>query len=134
MAALALDSDTLYAYFPIIPSKFVGLLFGSFLIGLITAILASIILKSNNLSKNQQVGIMFLVPWGTYFMAEFLDFSGIVTIVSNGFAMASYALPNLSTSASKTTVMLYEGIASNFDIIVFFYLGVALFSIENHFS
>lgn len=77
---------------------------------------------------------MFVVPWATYLVCEFAELSGIVALMSCGFVMARYSIPNLSANSKNSVITVYEGISHNFDIIIFVYMGIALTGFENHFA
>lgn len=47
-------------------------------------------------TEHIEVSVTVIIPWVSYLIAEALGFSGIVSIVFCGLAMARYALPNLS--------------------------------------
>lgn len=77
---------------------------------------------------------MFVVPWLIYLISEFAELSGIVALMSCGFVMARYSMPNLDILNKKSILSVYEGISHNFDIIIFVYMGMAITGFEGHFA
>ena len=78
--------------------------------------------------------MMILAPLVAYFVAGGLQLSGIVAILLNGVFLNYYAKPNITPAARKITKMLYEVIAHGAETIVFLFLGIGLFTIENPFN
>ena len=77
--------------------------------------------------------MMILAPLVAYFVAGGLELSGIVSILLNGICLNYYAKPNCSPAARKIAKMLYEVVAYSAETIVFLFLGIGLFTIENPF-
>lgn len=73
---------------------------------------------------------MLGVPWLAYLVSEFVSLSGIVAIIVCGITMAKYSLPNLTNNAYSSTKLIYEGIAHNFEILSFIFMGMAVSSFK----
>lgn len=67
-----------------------------------------------------------MCPWVSYLIAEGLELSGIVSILTNGVFLQSYATPNISTAAKQVIKMGYETIAYSSETLVFLFLGIGL--------
>lgn len=121
-----------------IPATFVGLLFGSMILGVFLGIIASLILKhigaDSSGNSNKQLGVMMVTPWAVYLLSEFAGLSGIVSIMFCGFVMAKYSMPNLSERAKESTISIYEGVSFNIEIIIFVYMGLSFTGFKNHFK
>jgi len=74
---------------------------------------------------------MLVCPWVSYLIAEGLELSGIVAILTNGVFLSYYAAPNVSHAAKKVLAMSYETIAHSTETLVFIFLGLGLFAF-NH--
>lgn len=118
--------------------EFTVLFFGSFLIGAISALIVAFILKKGKRSKtikmNNEISIMILCPWVCYLVAEGLKFSGIVSILINGVFLAQYVVPNLTTTSKKIMKAGYETAAWGAETVVFLFVGIGIFAIEEPFN
>eukprot|EP00966_Prymnesium_polylepis_P243337 5627287-Prymnesium_polylepis.1 len=68
------------------------------------------------------------MPWASYYTAEALSLSGIVTILFCGMVMAQYTRANLSDDAAHLASRTFKCVALLSETFVFIYLGEALFS------
>jgi NhaP-type Na+/H+ or K+/H+ antiporter len=113
---------------------------GSLAIGAMYGIASSLVFKSLGLGAHGdshlflEAGISFVFPWCSYFTAEALSLSGIVTILFCGMIMAIYTKENFSESAKKLTSQGYKVAAFIAETYVFVYLGMSVFTfpIFNH--
>lgn len=78
-----------------------------------------------------EISMMLLCPWVSYLIAEGLELSGIVSILTNGIFLSYYATPNISGPAKRVLKIGYEAIAHAAETVVFLFLGVGLFAF-NH--
>ena len=70
--------------------------------------------------------MMLFCPWISYLIAEGLELSGIVSILTNGIVLKVYANPNLTAGSMKVLKLGYETFAYAFETIVFLFLGIGL--------
>lgn len=81
----------------------------SILIGFIIGIICAYILKIKQAltyeTEHIEVSVTIIMPWVCYLIAEAVGFSGIVSIVFCGIAMARYALPNLSENGKSVRIL-----------------------------
>jgi len=63
----------------------------------------------NTLRQNvlTELSVMILCPWVSYLIAEGLQLSGIVAILTNGVFLSYYATPNISPAAKKVLELCY---------------------------
>lgn len=75
--------------------EFILIFLGSLLIGIVSALVISFILKRQAMSGrtegNVEISMMLMCPWVCYLIAEGLELSGIVSILINGIILAQYA-------------------------------------------
>lgn len=81
-----------------------------------------------------EISLMILGPFVSYFVAGGLELSGICSILLNGVFLNYYAKPNISPATRKIVKLLYEVVAHGSETVVFLFLGVGLFTIENPFE
>jgi len=78
-----------------------------------------------------EISMMLLCPWISYLIAEGLNLSGIVSILTNGLFLGYYANSNISQISKDVIKTGYEVVAYSAETIVFLFLGIGIFSI-NH--
>ena len=74
------------------------------------------------------VALCFAFPWASYYTAEALECSGIVTLLFCGMVMAQYAKPHMSPAASRVASSAFKCAGFVAETGVFIYLGEAVFS------
>jgi NhaP-type Na+/H+ or K+/H+ antiporter len=72
--------------------------------------------------------MMLMCPYVSYLIAEGLELSGIVAILTNGIFLSYYAAPNISLSGRKVLKIGYETIAFTSETLVFVFLGMGMFA------
>ena len=77
-------------------------------------------------TEHIEVSVTVIIPWVSYLLADSVGYSGIVSIVFCGIAMARYALPNLSESGKALLNKFYHLLAYNFENIVFLFIGLGM--------
>ena len=108
---------------------------GSMIIGLVFGVVSSLLTKWLDLRTSGAedapylgVALCGLIPWTSYYVAEALQLSGIVTILFCGMLMAQYTKPNLGHDAAELASRTFRAVALVAETFVFIYLGEALFS------
>mmetsp|Transcript_16003 Transcript_16003/g.18579 ORF Transcript_16003/g.18579 Transcript_16003/m.18579 type:complete len:152 (+) Transcript_16003:1-456(+) len=118
--------------------EFAILFLGSFLIGAVSALIIALILKKGKKSKtikiNNEIAMMILCPWISYLIAEGLKFSGIVSILINGVFLVQYVDPNLSKTSRKVMKAGFETVAWAAESVVFLFIGLGVFAVDNTFE
>lgn len=86
--------------------------------------------------QNAHVEIIFMIlcPWICYLIAEMLELSGIVAILSAGAFLSEYASPNLHGISKRVLSKVTESGAYICETMVFLFLGLGLFTFEDSFS
>jgi sodium/hydrogen exchanger 8 len=77
---------------------------------------------------------MIACPWLSYLIAEGLELSGIVAILTNGVVLQIYANPNIAESSKKILKMIWGTLASIFETMVFLFLGIGLTAFNHPYS
>ena len=75
--------------------------------------------------------MMMLGPWVSYLVADGVELSGIVAILTNGLFLNMYASPNISISSRKVLMICYETIAYSAETLVFIFLGIGVFAFDH---
>ena len=75
--------------------------------------------------------MMLLCPWVCYLIAEGLELSGIVAILTNGFFLNYYGTPNISKASRKVIKIAVDSLAYVSESFVFIFMGMGLFAIEH---
>ena len=111
-------------------SAFLHNFVGSSLIGLGLGALSALTFKHLQLRAHDEtvfleVVLSFPFPWAAYFLAEAVEFSGIVAILFCGLLFATYTRVNVSMPALQLMAGTYKCIAKVAETFVFVYLGMA---------
>ncbi|KAL3933231.1 MAG: hypothetical protein SGPRY_000374 [Prymnesium sp.] len=99
-------------------------------IGLLFGILGALLFKHLRLRRNREtafleVSLSFTFPWSAFFMAESLEFSGIVAILFCGIIFATYTRVNVSQEGIGLMAGVYKCAAKIAETFVFVYLGMS---------
>ena len=108
----------------------------SALIGVIFALLLALALKYIHLNRvpSLEFCTVGLFAYGPYFLAEGLNYSGIMAILASGIVMSHYAHFNLSPVTQITVQQTFRTFAFLAESCVFAYLGMAIFSFSHNFK
>mmetsp|Transcript_25620 Transcript_25620/g.39420 ORF Transcript_25620/g.39420 Transcript_25620/m.39420 type:complete len:214 (+) Transcript_25620:935-1576(+) len=74
---------------------------------------------------------MLISPYICYLIAEGIELSGIVSILTNGIFLNYYGTPNVQASTRKVTKGAVETIAYITESMVFLFLGIGVFAIDH---
>ena len=108
---------------------FVYIFVGSVSVGLILALLVSLILKkSKEIEKNANYELMLLIctPFIGYYFAESFGMSGVLCALFNGVFTSVYAIKNVSSKTEDGLSQLFNSISYSFENLVFLFLGLSL--------
>ncbi|KAJ8278030.1 hypothetical protein GJAV_G00083000 [Gymnothorax javanicus] len=123
---------------------FIAVFIGSLSIGFIFTIITALISFRNlfifNLNKFTRLyefplletGLFFLLSWSAFLSAEACGLTGIVSMLFCGITQARYTSYNLSTEAKTRTKQLFEFLNFLGEIFIFCYMGLALFTFQDH--
>uniref|UniRef100_A0A8C1LYM3 Solute carrier family 9 member 7 n=1 Tax=Cyprinus carpio TaxID=7962 RepID=A0A8C1LYM3_CYPCA len=105
---------------------FLGIFSGSFAMG---AVIGVVTLHCFPLLET---ALFFLMSWSTFLLAEACGFTGVVAVLFCGITQAHYTYNNLSEESTKRTKQLFEVLHFLAENFIFSYMGLALFTFQNH--
>uniref|UniRef100_A0A3Q3W138 Sodium/hydrogen exchanger n=1 Tax=Mola mola TaxID=94237 RepID=A0A3Q3W138_MOLML len=108
---------------------FLGIFSGSFVMGAVTGVVTFTKLHCFPLLET---ALFFLMSWSTFLLAEACGFTGVVSVLFCGIAQAHYTYNNLSEESTKRTKQLFEALHFLAENFIFSYMGLALFTFQNH--
>uniref|UniRef100_H3CZ85 Sodium/hydrogen exchanger n=1 Tax=Tetraodon nigroviridis TaxID=99883 RepID=H3CZ85_TETNG len=113
---------------------FLGIFSGSFAMGAITGVVTALVTKFTKLHcfPLLETALFFLMSWSTFLLAEACGFTGVVSVLFCGIAQAHYTYNNLSEESTKRTKQLFEALHFLAENFIFSYMGLALFTFQNH--
>lgn len=72
-----------------------------------------------------------MCPWVCYLIADGLELSGIVAILTNGIVLNYYATPNVNRASRKVIKIAVDTIAYTTETMVFLFLGIGVFAFDH---
>ncbi|XP_056894750.1 sodium/hydrogen exchanger 7 isoform X1 [Takifugu flavidus] len=113
---------------------FLGIFSGSFAMGAVTGVVTALVTKFTKLHcfPLLETALFFLMSWSTFLLAEACGFTGVVSVLFCGIAQAHYTHNNLSEESTKRTKQLFEVLHFLAENFIFSYMGLALFTFQNH--
>ncbi|NWS65714.1 SL9A9 protein, partial [Crotophaga sulcirostris] len=119
--------------------NFLGIFAGSFAMGssyaVVTALISFIHLtKFTKLCEFPmlETGLFFLLSWSAFLSAEAAGLTGIVAVLFCGVTQAHYTYNNLSPDSKMRTKQLFEFMNFLAENVIFCYMGLAMFTFQNH--
>ncbi|KAJ3598839.1 hypothetical protein NHX12_032803 [Muraenolepis orangiensis] len=79
-----------------------------------------------------ETALFFLMSWSTFLLAESCGFTGVVAVLFCGITQAHYTYNNLSAESTQRTKQLFEVLHFLAENFIFSYMGLALFTFQNH--
>ncbi|XP_028259245.1 sodium/hydrogen exchanger 7 [Parambassis ranga] len=113
---------------------FLGIFSGSFVMGAATGVVTALVTKFTKLHcfPLLETALFFLMSWSTFLLAEACGFTGVVAVLFCGITQAHYTYYNLSEESTKRTKQLFEVLHFLAENFIFSYMGLALFTFQNH--
>lgn len=113
---------------------FLGVFSGSFALGVATGIMTALVTKFTKLRDFQllETALFFLMSWSTFLLAEACGFTGVVAVLFCGITQAHYTYNNLSPESQDRTKQLFELLNFLAENFIFSYMGLTLFTFQNH--
>ncbi|XP_032410744.1 sodium/hydrogen exchanger 6a [Xiphophorus hellerii] len=113
---------------------FLGVFSGSFSLGVATGIVTALVTKFTKLRDFQllETALFFLMSWSTFLLAEACGFTGVVAVLFCGITQAHYTFNNLSPESQDRTKQLFELLNFLAENFIFSYMGLTLFTFQNH--
>ncbi|NXT45053.1 SL9A9 protein, partial [Pelecanoides urinatrix] len=119
--------------------NFLGIFAGSFAMGSFYAVVTALIsfLHLTKFTKlcefpMLETGLFFLLSWSAFLSAEAAGLTGIVAVLFCGVTQAHYTYNNLSPDSKMRTKQLFEFMNFLAENVIFCYMGLALFTFQNH--
>ncbi|XP_024135231.1 sodium/hydrogen exchanger 7 [Oryzias melastigma] len=113
---------------------FLGIFSGSFVMGATTGVVTALVTKFTKLHcfPLLETALFFLMSWSTFLLAEACGFTGVVAVLFCGITQAHYTYNNLSGESTKRTKQLFEVLHFLAENFIFSYMGLTLFTFQNH--
>ncbi|XP_068262484.1 sodium/hydrogen exchanger 9 [Nyctibius grandis] len=114
--------------------NFLGIFAGSFAMGSSYAVVTALLTKFTKLCEFPmlETGLFFLLSWSAFLSAETAGLTGIVAVLFCGVTQAHYTYNNLSPDSKMRTKQLFEFMNFLAENVIFCYMGLALFTFQNH--
>ncbi|XP_040205043.1 sodium/hydrogen exchanger 9 [Rana temporaria] len=114
--------------------NFLGIFAGSFAMGSAYAVVTALLTKFTKLCEFPmlETGLFFLLSWSAFLSAEAVGLTGIVAVLFCGVTQAHYTYNNLSEESKMRTKQLFEFMNFLAENFIFCYMGLALFTFQNH--
>lgn len=81
-----------------------------------------------------EVSIILLSPYVCYLIADGLELSGIVAIMTNGVFMSYYATPNISKPSKEVVKIAVDSLSYIAETMVFLFLGIGVFTFKSKYQ
>ncbi|XP_063046493.1 sodium/hydrogen exchanger 6a isoform X2 [Engraulis encrasicolus] len=113
---------------------FLGVFSGSFALGVVIGVFTALVTKFTKLRDFQllETALFFLMSWSTFLLAEACGFTGVVAVLFCGITQAHYTFNNLSPESQDRTKQLFELLNFLAENFIFSYMGLTLFTFQNH--
>uniref|UniRef100_A0A3Q0RXU8 Sodium/hydrogen exchanger n=1 Tax=Amphilophus citrinellus TaxID=61819 RepID=A0A3Q0RXU8_AMPCI len=112
---------------------FLGVFSGSFALGVATGVVTALISFFFGLDfQLLETALFFLMSWSTFLLAEACGFTGVVAVLFCGITQAHYTYNNLSPESQDRTKQLFELLNFLAENFIFSYMGLTLFTFQNH--
>ena len=108
--------------------NFLSVFFGGLLIGVISGLATSLILRFSKLNPEVEPMIVLTMSYLSYSFAETVHWSGILSLIGCGMIQKRYAFFNISQKSYTTVKYMVKTMASFADTTIFVYLGIVPFS------
>ncbi|CAA0828560.1 Sodium/hydrogen exchanger 2 [Striga hermonthica] len=117
--------------------KFVGNFFSLFvastLLGVLIGLLSAYIIKKlyfGRHSTDREVGLMILMAYLSYILAQLCDLSGILAVFFCGIVMSHYTWHNVTESSRVTTKHAFATLSFIAETFIFLYVGMDALDLE----
>eukprot|EP00055_Hartaetosiga_balthica_P013817 m.72641 g.72641 ORF g.72641 m.72641 type:complete len:658 (-) comp8391_c0_seq1:111-2084(-) len=113
---------------------FLLIFFGSFSIGILTAMVSSALFKFTDISRFPilETTMFVLLSYMSFLLGEGFGLSGIVSILFCGVGQAHYTYPCLSEEAKLRTKQFFELLNFLAENFIFSYIGINFFTYKCH--
>ena len=80
------------------------------------------------------MSMILMCPWVCYLIADGLQLSGIVAILTNGIVLNYYATPNVSRASRQVIKIVVDSFAYLTETMVFLFLGIGVFTFDHQYE
>ncbi|KAL9060766.1 MAG: hypothetical protein Q9162_000470 [Coniocarpon cinnabarinum] len=103
---------------------------GSLVIGIVIGVATSVLLKFTYVRRFPKIEscIVLLIAYASYFFANAIHMSGIVSLLFCGICLKHYAYHNMSRRTQLTIKFIFQILAQLSENFIFIYLGLSLFT------
>ena len=117
-------------------ASFAIIVIGGIAIGLVMGFLASFVTRFSYKVKSLEVLLILTIPYLSYWLADMLEFSSILSVVTCAFIMRSYVDRNLDHSTCEAIEIFTKNLATIMEMIIFILLGIVAVVLDwkNHFN
>ncbi|XP_030071917.1 sodium/hydrogen exchanger 9 isoform X2 [Microcaecilia unicolor] len=114
--------------------NFLWIFAGSFAMGSAYAVVTALLTKFTKLCEFPmlETGLFFLLSWSAFLSAEAAGLTGIVAVLFCAVTQAHYTYNNLSPDSKMRTKQLFEFMNFLAENFIFCYMGLAMFTFQNH--
>lgn len=115
--------------------SFIYLCVFSILIGGLVGFISSMVTKTFRILTHNTIiecSLTFCFGYLSYVIAEFIEVSGIVSLLACGIFMGQFTWYNLSPQGKHSTSIAFSVIGYMVEAFVFSYLGLTMFSYMDH--
>ena len=78
--------------------------------------------------------MVLMCPWICYLIADGLELSGIVAILTNGIVLNYYATPNINRASKQVVKVAVDMFAHTTETMVFLFLGIGVFTFSHKYQ
>ena len=123
-----------YAIFFRSLGEFAGIFSASFFLGALLGCVTAVLTKFTQIKNHPQLEstLFVLMSYSTFLMAETLDLTGIVAVLSCGICQAHYTYNNLSEESRIVTKQFFGLLNFMAENFIFCYVGVSMFTFPKH--
>ncbi|KAF2858190.1 sodium/hydrogen exchanger, partial [Piedraia hortae CBS 480.64] len=109
---------------------FLLVFFGSLALGLVIGLATSLLLKFTHVRREPKIEscLVILIAYASYFFANAIHMSGIVSLLFCGICLKHYAYHNMSRRTQLTTKFTFGVLSHLSENFIFIYLGLSLFT------
>ena len=108
--------------------EFIGVFGGSFILGAVMGMCTAIMTKFTKIKQHPQLEstLFVLMSYSTFLMAECVNLTGIVAVLSCGICQAHYTYNNMSSESRIVTKQFFGLLNFMAENFIFCYVGVSM--------
>lgn len=110
---------------------FMTISFGGFGIGVVFGVFSCLLTRWHS---HFETAYLLVMAYFSYILTDCVGWSGIIAMIGCGFVQAAYAFHNISTESLTTLEGIVKQMAEVNESVIFFYIGIQLFSTDLEWS